>query len=477
MLRHYSLLKKFAQASAVLLAVGTGAMLAQTAEELRLTLGKSVVIDYPTDVRQISTTSPEVLDYTAVSTREILLNAKGLGNSTLIVWSKTGQRTFYNVNVEMNLEPIRQLIKESFPSEPIAVHSSKDTVTLTGLVSSKDVSDRAAALAAGATKTVINNLVIKDAPVDKQILLRVKFAELDREKEQQFGINLLAAPGNNALGSTTGQFGPPSFTGLLTIPQTAAGGGSTSSSGSSTGSGSSSTGGTSASTTGNSGIFTISQVMNLFAFDPHLNLGAFIKALQNENILQILAEPNLVASNGKEANFTVGGEFPVPILQGGANSRRRDAAIQASTASGSPVYASSDAQQHHQAVSEAGGLDFGRDERGGAERIQHPGIVYSQGGDQRGAGRRPELHRGGPGEQPGTERAFEDPHDQLDSDPGHAVQDQRRQGAAAGADHDGDAGDHDASGAQRSEARAVLPQGIPEAAGSQGRRQGRDRED
>jgi pilus assembly protein CpaC len=320
MLRHYSLLKKFAQASAVLLAVGTGAMLAQTAEELRLTLGKSVVIDYPTDVRQISTTSPEVLDYTAVSTREILLNAKGLGNSTLIVWSKTGQRTFYNVNVEMNLEPIRQLIKDSFPNEPILVHSSRDTVTLTGLVSTKEVSDRAAALAAGATKTVVNNLFVKDAPVDKQILLRVKFAELDREKEQQFGVNLLAAPGNNAIGSTTGQFGPPSFTGLLTIPQTAAGGGSTSSSGSSTGSGSSSTGGTSASTTGNSGIFTISQVMNLFAFDPHLNLGAFIKALQNENILQILAEPNLVASNGKEANFTVGGEFPVPILQGGANS-------------------------------------------------------------------------------------------------------------------------------------------------------------
>jgi len=57
----------------------------------------------------------------------------------------------------------------------------------------------------------------------------------------------------------------------------------------------------------------------LFAFDPKLNLGAFIKALQTESILQILAEPNLVTTNGKEATFFVGGTYPVPILQGGAN--------------------------------------------------------------------------------------------------------------------------------------------------------------
>ena len=320
MLRHYSFMKKFVQASAVLLAIGAGALLAQTAEELRLTLGKSVVIDYPTDVRQISTTNPDVLDYTAISTREILLNAKGLGNSTLIVWSKTGQRTFYNVNVELNLDSVRQLIKDSFPNEPIVVHSSRDTVTLTGTASNKDVSDRAAALAAGVSKTVINNLVLKDVPMDKQILLRVKFAELDREKERQFGVNLLAAPGNNPIGVTTGQFSPPGFTSTLTIPATASGGSTTSSSGTSTGAGATSSGSSALTTLGNSGSFAISQVLNLFAMDPHLNIGAFVKALENENILEILAEPNLVASNGKEATFMVGGEFPVPILQGGANS-------------------------------------------------------------------------------------------------------------------------------------------------------------
>ena len=43
-----------------------------------------------------------------------------------------------------------------------------------------------------------------------------------------------------------------------------------------------------------------------------------IRDLQARGLLQILAEPNLVATNGKEASFLAGGEFPVPVAQGGA---------------------------------------------------------------------------------------------------------------------------------------------------------------
>jgi pilus assembly protein CpaC len=129
--------------------------------------------------------------------------------------------------------------------------------------------------------------------VDKQILLRVRFAELDRQKEAQYGLNWIAAPGGNPIGAGTGQFGGPTFNGNVTVGP----------------------GGTATPST-----LTIAQALNIFAFDPNLNLGAFIKALQSDNILQILAEPNLVTTNGKEAYFLVGGEFPVPVLQGGSNS-------------------------------------------------------------------------------------------------------------------------------------------------------------
>src|SRR6058998_1496731 len=92
---------------------------AQSAEDLRLTVGKSVVIDYPSDVRQISTSNPEILDASPVTTREILLHGKGLGAATMVVWNKTGQRTFYNVTVELNIDPLRRILHETFPNDDI----------------------------------------------------------------------------------------------------------------------------------------------------------------------------------------------------------------------------------------------------------------------------------------------------------------------------------------------------------------------
>jgi pilus assembly protein CpaC len=243
----------------------------QSAEDLRLTVGKSVVIDYPSDVRQISTSSPDIVDASPVTTREILLHGKGLGNATLVVWSKTGERTFYNVTVDLNLDSLRKVLKDSFPNEQIVPESSRDSLTLNGRVSSKDVGDRAVAMASTYAKNVVNNMQVNTF-VERQVLLRVRFAELDRTREEQYGINWFAQPGGTAIYTSTQQ-SPIS-----------------------------------SSVSSGQGVLSIGSALNMFAFNPKLNLGAFIQALQTENILQILAEPNLV-----------GGEFPVPVLQGGGN--------------------------------------------------------------------------------------------------------------------------------------------------------------
>src|SRR5271166_155423 len=277
----------------LLAAAGAAVLWAQAGpEEVRLTVGKSIVIDYPADIARISTSNPDVVDASPVTAREVLLHGKSLGTVTLVVWSKTGQRNFYNIDVEQNLEPLRQILKGTFPNEPIQVQSSRDSVSLTGRASSKDVSDRAAALAGSYGKTIVNNLQLPIAPVEKQILLRVKFAELDRSTASQFAINFVNTGAGNTVGRiTTGGFPAPA---VSTI---------------------NGTGGTAANST-----FSISDALNIFAFNPNLNLGVLIKALQQQNLLQILTEPNLVTTNGKEASFLEGGEFPVPILQGGANS-------------------------------------------------------------------------------------------------------------------------------------------------------------
>jgi pilus assembly protein CpaC len=126
-------------------------------------------------------------------------------------------------------------------------------------------------------------------PPAAEILLQVKFAEVDRSTVNQLAVNLMSLPGNKIVGTTsTQQFGAPALSGTL-----------------------------SSSTTG----FVLGDLLNVFAFRPDINLAATIKALEQKNLLQILAEPNVLTESGKEGYFLAGGEFPVPIVQpGGAGS-------------------------------------------------------------------------------------------------------------------------------------------------------------
>jgi pilus assembly protein CpaC len=134
--------------------------------------------------------------------------------------------------------------------------------------------------------------VLTFGPVGAQeVLLEVKFAEVDRTAITQLGVNFFSTGYGNTIGTTTtGQFGGFGQEKISDV-------------------------------TGASGPFqsqqTINDVLNLFLFRPDIHLGAVVRALQQKNLLQILAEPNLIAVNGKEASFLAGGEFPFPIIQPG----------------------------------------------------------------------------------------------------------------------------------------------------------------
>ena len=254
--------------------------------EVSLSLGGSAIIESPGDIVRISTSDPTVVDTVGVSAHEVLLQGKGYGLSTVGIWSKSGGRVFYKVMVLQDLEPVRKLLRQTFPDEAIEVQGMRDSVSLTGRVSSQAVADRAVAMAAPLAKSVVNNLQVA-AVTERQVMLRVKFAEVDRTAAASFGVNLASIGALNTIGrTTTGQFSPPQAD---TISKTET-------------------------------KFTISDALNIFAFRPDLNLAAFVEALKTQGLLQMLAEPNLVTSDGKEASFLVGGEFPVPVVQGGANS-------------------------------------------------------------------------------------------------------------------------------------------------------------
>lgn len=282
---------------AAIAVLAVGSLWGQQVEELRLTVGRSVVLDYPSDIRQISTSDPAVVDAIAVSTREVLLHAKGNGNATVVVWSKAGQRTIYSITVEQNLDSVRRLLKETFPNEDIHVQSTRDSLSLTGRVSSKEVADRAIALVTPFAKSIVNNLQVAPAPQERQVMLKVKFAEVNRSALEQFGVNILSTGAANTFGTlSTGQFGAPTLGGEAAV-----------------------TGGPPGRVAGSKASFRVTDLLNVFAFRPDLNLTAMVRALEAQQVLQILAEPNLVTSSGKEASFLAGGEFPIPVLQGGGN--------------------------------------------------------------------------------------------------------------------------------------------------------------
>ena len=282
---------------AALLALA-GVLAAQNAaaavETMKLSIGRSVVLDRVSDVVRISISNPDVVDAVAVTTREVLVNAKAAGDSTLVIWSRAGERSMYAVTVERDLEPIRRLLKDTFPNESMDVRADRDSLALVGRASNPAAAERAMALLAPLAKAVVNNLQLVPPGADKQIVLRVKFAEIDRSVANSFGVNLLS----------TGALNTP---GRITTQQFAGGAPSTL------------TGQIPGHPTGTTTSFSLSDALNIFAFRPDLNLGAIIQDLQTRGLLQILAEPNLVTTNGKEASFLVGGEFPVPVPQAGAS--------------------------------------------------------------------------------------------------------------------------------------------------------------
>jgi len=260
---------------------------------MSLTVGRGTVVDCPDGVARVSTSNPEAVDAVVASESEVLFHAKGLGQATLIVWAKNGLRRTFEVTVEANLDPLRTLLRRTFPGESIDVQATRESLALVGSASSQVVADRALALVASSVKGAVNHLQVAPPAIEKQIVLRVRFAELNRAASYEFGVNLLSTGAANTIGLTaTGQFpsaGVSEVNGRIPAANS----------------------GTSK--------FSLSDVLNIFAFRPDLNLGILIRDLQTRGLLQILAEPNLIATNGKEATFLAGGEFPVPIAQGGQN--------------------------------------------------------------------------------------------------------------------------------------------------------------
>jgi pilus assembly protein CpaC len=277
--RDILLLAGLALCASVLRAEGTPAF-----ERIQVGSGMTHMIDTTVNIDRVSIAAPEVAEAVPVSARTVMINGKAQGETSLVVWLNDGTRRQYDVTVglpETRLDAARRQLQTEF-GDAVGLAADNQAVYLTGKVRDLYGSQRALSIAATLGR-VVNLLKVEAPPQETQILLKVRFADVDRTKSLSLGINFAGAPGGFPFSLKTGATSAPTVSGI------------------------------------NPTTLSLSDTLNLLFFDPHLNLEATLQDLASKAVLQILAEPNVLALNGHQASFVSGGEFPYPTLQGGGS--------------------------------------------------------------------------------------------------------------------------------------------------------------
>jgi len=260
-------------------------------ETMHVMVGRSLVLNVQSPLTRVLTSNPDAVDIMAASPTQIVVEGKAAGSSSLTLWDATGRSQVLDVESDLDVASLRSALQRSYPKEHLNVEADGEHLVLTGTASSAQVLDTITKMASIYSKDVVNSVVV---PVqhERQVMLEVKFAEVDRTALSQLGFNALSTGAGNTIGqTTTGQYGSTSPVAL------------------------SDTFGAGAPHFPYTEQTTLNQVLNIFLFRPDLHFGMLIQALEQRSVLEILAEPNLLAVNGEKATFLAGGEFPFPIVQ------------------------------------------------------------------------------------------------------------------------------------------------------------------
>lgn len=269
------------------------------AQSLHVLAGRSVLINVQGRLKRVLVSNPAVIEAVPTTPTQVVVEGKLAGESSLIMWDESGNSRMLDVTVDQDVSGLRAAIQQAFPNYDIQAQADGGRVVLSGTAPDKTAIGELTKMAGLYSKNVVDSMTLPVPGHLRQVLLEVKIAEVDRTKLAQLGFNLLSTGALNMPGViSTQQYGPASGEGGAPLNLKGVIG---------------------ASTTGTSTTFGLSNLLNIFLFRPDLNLGATIEALQQANILQILAAPNLLALSGQQASFLAGGEFPFPVVQGGVN--------------------------------------------------------------------------------------------------------------------------------------------------------------
>lgn len=252
-----------------------------SATKLHLQANQSYLLDTNLDIRRVSIGKAEIADVTVVTPKQLMVTGKAPGETTLIYWTEAGVPTSVDVNVWVE-NGVRKGLEKIVPGEKFEMSGTPETMILTGSVSSETAQRRLVEGAKAYTKNVVDLLAVERV---EQVMLQVRVAEVDRNVVKELGFSFWTdgnrtgrgtlSPGN----AFTPFFGDVHNAELAKIGPNA----------------------------------SFSDAVNLFVAKPgdFPKFAAFVHALNDRGALKVLAEPNLVVSNGAEGKFLAGGEFPV----------------------------------------------------------------------------------------------------------------------------------------------------------------------
>ena len=242
--------------------------------QLTVTVDKSLIIDSPLAIKRLAFANGNMIEARAIGPKEVLLNGKAPGETSLTIWQDDGTRLIYDLTVRISplrLNAVRQQIARDYPDADVNVTFDNDTAFVRGTVKNVTDAERIMAIVDTLSKAV-NLLRVEVPPVEPQILLKVRFANVSRSATTQLGVNWASTAGNQ---TTTVGTGPSILSSLSGSLSGAAAGSS-----------------------------------NIIFLRPDINLLSEIQALESKSLLEMLAEPNLLTYSGTKASFTAGGEFP-----------------------------------------------------------------------------------------------------------------------------------------------------------------------
>lgn len=252
---------------------GQVSILTEVERTITISRGSSALLSVPDSFALVDINDTEVADvsYPPPAPNQLVVYAKGIGTTTLIVGSQRGAPTLYTIEVTADVASLQRQLDELFPDAGLQFTSTGTSVVLSGEVRDPVVVEKALELAANQGIPVVNNV---DAPAPEQILLHVEFAEVSRSTLTELGGDLVRLLNPEDLGDAWDE--------------------------------------------GNKTIETLSEgFVNLTLQGDPARLDAVIRALKGTGEFKSLAQPNLVTREGENASFLAGGEFPFPSIQGG----------------------------------------------------------------------------------------------------------------------------------------------------------------